>query len=648
MVFVFLACLLPLNSEMIHAASVYDNFKGQGTIIGHTNIGEWNGGKFFETLTYEEVGGYDPGTKTSLYRFRYYITHKGPSSSYTYQTAPVQVLVNGNLVGEFNIMNIHITNKTYFGGQIDVRLKPGVKYQIIMRDNPKYTGGNVTQVNMKKDIYFELPKYTVTFKDYNGTNLKTQTVEKYSAATAPSSPSRVGYTFTGWDKAFNYITSDLTVNAQYRINQYTATFNGNGGTPSFSSIVRNYGAQLGTLPTASRTGYSLSGWYTAASGGSQISSNTTMPAYNPTYYAHWNLIKYKINYNLNDGTNSPANPPNYTIESGDIVLKDPSKPGYKFIGWTGSNGSTPQKNVKIPAGSTGDKSYVAHWDKYPSLYAKDFKVIEGDDFPVSNLIAGKGYITQGTSEFPEKLVEVTYPVTADDQEDGAASVTGKVKVESVIGPNGEKLSNVDTSKIGNYKVTYSVTDSAGSRVEATRTITVLPSSTAEILADDRYFYRGSEITSAILKEKIIARDKYDGIITDKVEIPDLDNINNEVSGTYEITYKVTNRSHKTTTKKVKIYIIDTITDLSTPYDIRFISSEFINTVNENSKWRTNSQLNQFLSSSMKKDTKEEAVAVFEFSNKDIQEIKKQTKNEGFSQQQNKNFMNDYQIKAKTK
>lgn len=58
-------------------------------------------------------------------------------------------------------------------------------------------------------------EYTVTFKDWDGTTLKTQTVNYGSAATAPPNPSRTGYTFTGWDKSFSSITADLVVNAVY-------------------------------------------------------------------------------------------------------------------------------------------------------------------------------------------------------------------------------------------------------------------------------------------------------------------------------------------------------------------------------------------------------------------------------------------------
>ena len=59
------------------------------------------------------------------------------------------------------------------------------------------------------------PSYTVTFKDWDGTILKTQIVEKGTSATAPSNPIRTGYEFIGWDAPFDNITSDLVVTAQY-------------------------------------------------------------------------------------------------------------------------------------------------------------------------------------------------------------------------------------------------------------------------------------------------------------------------------------------------------------------------------------------------------------------------------------------------
>ena len=56
-----------------------------------------------------------------------------------------------------------------------------------------------------------------------------------------------------------------------------------------------------------------------------------------------------------------ANPTSYNRESGDITLNNPTKEGYEFTGWTGSNGYSPSKSVTIQSGKTGDLSFTANW-----------------------------------------------------------------------------------------------------------------------------------------------------------------------------------------------------------------------------------------------------------------------------------------------
>ena len=80
--------------------------------------------------------------------------------------------------------------------------------------------------------------------------------------------------------------------------------------------------------------------------------------------------KYSISYNLNSGSLSKTNPTYYYEEDEDIVLNNPTKTGYTFLGWTGSNGSITSTNVVIPGGSTGNKTYTANWkiNQYPVTY----------------------------------------------------------------------------------------------------------------------------------------------------------------------------------------------------------------------------------------------------------------------------------------
>ena len=116
--------------------------------------------------------------------------------------------------------------------------------------------------------------YTVTFKDWDGTVLSTQSVLEGTAATAPADPTREGYTFTGWDKAFDNVTADMTVTAQYTINTYTVTFVDHDGTVLDTQTV-NYG-EAATAPAApTREGYHFVAWDVAFD---NITADTTVTA----------------------------------------------------------------------------------------------------------------------------------------------------------------------------------------------------------------------------------------------------------------------------------------------------------------------------------------------------------------------------------
>ena len=116
--------------------------------------------------------------------------------------------------------------------------------------------------------------YTVTFKDWDGTVLSTQSVLEGTAATAPADPTREGYTFTGWDKAFDNVTADMTVTAQYTINTYTVTFVDHDGTVLDTQTV-NYG-EAATAPAApAREGYHFVAWDVAFD---NITADTTVTA----------------------------------------------------------------------------------------------------------------------------------------------------------------------------------------------------------------------------------------------------------------------------------------------------------------------------------------------------------------------------------
>ena len=128
--------------------------------------------------------------------------------------------------------------------------------------------------------------YTVTFDANGGTGGRTVTQDYGTALTAPT-VTRTGYTFTGWSPAVpsTVPAADATYAAQWRINSYTVTFDAQGGAGG-GTVARNHGAALGELPVPTRDGFSFDGWFTAASGGTEVSSATVITGA-VTFYAHW-------------------------------------------------------------------------------------------------------------------------------------------------------------------------------------------------------------------------------------------------------------------------------------------------------------------------------------------------------------------------
>ena len=115
------------------------------------------------------------------------------------------------------------------------------------------------------------------------------------------------------------------------------------------------------------------------------------------YLAEWNIKlpynsgnAHNITYNLNGGKESNRNITRYAEISLPYTLINPTREGYVFVGWTGSNGNTPQKNVVITEGTTGDKNYIANWIMYGDVNA-DGKV------DVKDLTVMKQYINGTTN-----------------------------------------------------------------------------------------------------------------------------------------------------------------------------------------------------------------------------------------------------------
>ncbi len=188
--------------------------------------------------------------------------------------------------------------------------------------NPRQDSAVSSDLNVTAN--FSLISYTVEFKDFDGTALKTETVNHGAAATAPADPTRAGYTFSGWNPAvFSSITADQTITAQYNVNSYTLTFNSNGGS-GIAPINANFGSAVTAPTNPTREGYTFAGWSPAVP--------TTMPASDITITAQWELNIYTVRYLDWDDTVLHV----LHIPHGEAAVLPllPERVGFRFIGWS--------------------------------------------------------------------------------------------------------------------------------------------------------------------------------------------------------------------------------------------------------------------------------------------------------------------------
>lgn len=176
----------------------------------------------------------------------------------------------------------------------------------------------------------QVKTYTVTFKDHDGTVLKTEKVKKGKAATAPANPTRDGYTFNGWDKAFNNITSDLVVTATYKavtpaVTTYTVTFKDYNGT-----VLKTQTVEKGKAATApanpTREGYTFEGWDKSFN---NITSDLVVTAtYKEISPA---VVTYTVTFKDHNGTVLKTE----TVEKGKAATApaNPSREHFTFAGW---------------------------------------------------------------------------------------------------------------------------------------------------------------------------------------------------------------------------------------------------------------------------------------------------------------------------
>ena len=142
---------------------------------------------------------------------------------------------------------------------------------------------------------------------------------------------------------------------------YTVTMDTAGGDP-IRPIQYTVESEAFQLPIPVRTGYIFLGW--TGEGITEPQKTMEIPQGSTgdrTYTANWQVIEYTIITLLEGGNEGSSQVYFYTVEQ-TVTLPTPTRTGYTFLGWTGEGITTPQPNVTIPKGSTGDKTYIENWE----------------------------------------------------------------------------------------------------------------------------------------------------------------------------------------------------------------------------------------------------------------------------------------------
>lgn len=212
--------------------------------------------------------------------------------------------------------------------------------------------------------------YTVTLDTAGGDPIRPIQYTVESEAFLLPTPVRTGYIFLGWtgegitepQKTMEIpqgSTGDRTYTANWQVIEYTVTLDASGGDP-LDPITYTVETPV-ILPTPTSTGYTFLGW--TGEGETTPQPTVVLPkgtTGDKMYFANWEVNIYAITLDTSGGNALDAI--SYAVTSSPITLPTPTRVGYNFVGWTGEGITTPQTEVIIPTGSTGNKAYTANWE----------------------------------------------------------------------------------------------------------------------------------------------------------------------------------------------------------------------------------------------------------------------------------------------
>ena len=388
------------------------------------------------TIAFDTNGGSEITPITQDYGTKITAPDKPTRKGYTFKgwdkeipkTMPAE---NITVKAQWEINPYTITFDTNGGSEI-VPITQDYGTEITAPDNPTRKGytfkgwdkeipKTMPAENMTVKAQWEINQYTITFDTNGGSEIVPITQDYGTEITAPDNPTRKGYTFKGWDKEIpeTMPAENMTVKAQWEINQYTIAFDTNGGS-EIAPITQDYGTEITAPDNPTRKGYTFKGW--------DKEIPKTMPAENMTVKAQWKINQYTIAFDTNGGSDIAPITQDYGTE---ITAPDnPTRKGYTFKGWDKEIPKTmPAENITVKA-QWEINPYTITFDTNGGSEIVPITQDYGTEITAPDNPTRKGYTFKGwDKEIPETMPAENITITARWKD------TEKPTGEIIIGTN---------------------------------------------------------------------------------------------------------------------------------------------------------------------------------------------------------------------
>ena len=388
------------------------------------------------TITFDTNGGSEIAPITQDYGTEITAPDNPTRKGYTFkgwdkeipETMPAE---NITVKAQWEINQYTITFDTNGGSEI-APITQDYGTEITAPDNPTRKGytfkgwdkeipKTMPAENITVKAQWEINQYTITFDTNGGSEIAPITQDYGTEITAPDNPTRKGYTFKGWDKEIpeTMPAENITVKAQWEINQYTITFDTNGGS-EIAPITQDYGTEITAPDNPTRKGYTFKGW--------DKEIPETMPAENITVKAQWEINQYTITFDTNGGSEIAPITQDYGTE---ITAPDnPTRKGYTFKGWDKEIPKTmPAENITVKA-QWEINQYTIAFDTNGGSEIAPITQDYGTQITAPDKPTRKGYSFKGwDKEIPETMPAENITITARWKD------TEKPTGEIIIGTN---------------------------------------------------------------------------------------------------------------------------------------------------------------------------------------------------------------------